>query len=238
MKETIDLIKSIVKFNLNPKNNIKAERWDWGTLINIYVLKFSISLPIYCIIASLLSIGDSETTTVATSSPEPFAWTYYLYNVLFLSVIVHPILEEWIFRRSIIFKPRYWAFSLSVIVTIGLSYLNVLPPLRFGGVLLYMIIIYAILEYTFKMFETQMKHFNYKNLNLIYWGLGFLFAFLHIFNFDLTPNKYIYSVVIILPYLIASMVYGYVRMKYGITASIFLHMLNNFIPSIFYLLLI
>ncbi len=65
----------------------------------------------------------------------------------------------------------------------------------------------------------------------LFYVVTLLFAFLHIFNFDLSGAQWLLAPLLVLPQLVLGLYLGFVRMKHGIWASITIHALNNLIPT-------
>ncbi len=64
----------------------------------------------------------------------------------------------------------------------------------------------------------------------------FLFAALHIFNFELEGTMWFYLPILVLPQFILGLYLGFVRLKSNVGGSILVHAYNNAIPMIFLLL--
>ena len=58
-----------------------------------------------------------------------------------------------------------------------------------------------------------------------------IFALAHIFNYELEANQYWMTPILVLPQMLLGLMLGYVRVKYGLWASILAHAMNNLIPT-------
>lgn len=74
------------------------------------------------------------------------------------------------------------------------------------------------------------------NVGFVFYGLTFIFAGFHAFNFDLSQTPWYTWPVLVLPQLILGLYLGFVRMKSNVGSSIIVHAYNNLIPIGFYLL--
>lgn len=129
-----------------------------------------------------------------------------LMSAYFLS---YPVFDSWILN---------WEdeFGLKIIFTLGLI-AAIYGGLSFIG-------------------DKRLEQQSYSpNFRWIYYFSAIFFGFLHISNFVMTPAAIAFIGVLTLPQIIGGLFSGFARVKYGLWASILLHILNNsiaFLPSL------
>ena len=69
----------------------------------------------------------------------------------------------------------------------------------------------------------------------IFYYIVALFAFLHIYNFDVNTINWYYAPLMVVPQFILGIYLGYVRLRNNIWSSILIHAINNIIPMILFL---
>lgn len=159
--------------------------------------------------------------------------------LFFLAVILFPLLEETLFRLSLKFSPIFLSLTSGImgynIITkaiyhTNLSNINEHFEIRVMVGLSIILILYPLFS------VSKIK----KNLEIIWktnfkWILYFFcitFAWVHIFNYELTLEHLLLMPLITLPKLISALCYGYIRINYGFVYSLGLHMCTNSIGFI------
>ncbi|WP_276166656.1 CPBP family glutamic-type intramembrane protease [Zobellia alginiliquefaciens] len=157
---------------------------------------------------------------------------------LLLSVIIYPILEEISFRLPLTnFNVRNFKISFSVLSGLLISFLLVdilwWPStnitfflLGIFYILVISCIVFILLNYKRDAFVNLKIRWNQKP-NIIFYSNATLFAFMHIFNLDLDIYDVIFLPLILLPFFIFGINFGYVRIRLGLKYSILLHMVIN-----------
>tara|TARA_R110002049_G_scaffold205968_1_gene376490 strand:- start:2674 stop:3222 length:549 start_codon:yes stop_codon:yes gene_type:complete len=88
------------------------------------------------------------------------------------------------------------------------------------------------------IFRGPMTLFNKKYFKLGFYMLTIIFGYVHIFNFEVTPQILLLSPLLIAPQLVVGSVFGYVRVRLGLIYSMFLHASYNgilVIPAVLFL---
>ncbi|WP_161596077.1 CPBP family glutamic-type intramembrane protease [Patiriisocius marinus] len=164
-------------------------------------------------------------------------------NKLIIGVLIAPILEELLFRLSLI----YSKFNISITLTIFSYYIVSkflgLNIFEFENIILRIFIAisagyfcFKILNNSIKIDEKLKKTFSEYNRSIVYFSI-LLFAFSHLFNYDLTYEIILYSPLILLPQFISSIFYSYARLYKNIFYSITLHSLTNSVNLVIPLLI-
>ena len=72
--------------------------------------------------------------------------------------------------------------------------------------------------------------------NLAFYANGGIFAYVHIFNFEITTNVILFSPLLVAPQFFIGLIFGFVRVRFGLIWSIFLHSIyNGILVSLFLL---
>jgi len=79
------------------------------------------------------------------------------------------------------------------------------------------------------------KEGNRKYFKYFFYTIAALFALIHIFNFNDEIPFYLVPLMV-LPQFTLALLLGFVRMRFGMWANIYVHMFNNFLPMSFMLL--
>lgn len=82
------------------------------------------------------------------------------------------------------------------------------------------------------IFRGPLVFIKKKYFKIGFYTLAFLFGYLHIFNFDITPKLLLMSPILLLPQLVLGFVFGYIRVRLGLIYSIALHMCYNGVLTI------
>lgn len=154
--------------------------------------------------------------------------------LLLLSVLILPLLEEIGFRLSLKFKPLLLTLTLGIItydIASKAIYHAKLSDIhnhfeeRITIVFMIMIIAYPLLS--MPRIKKSLELFWKNNFRWILYFFCFGFAWVHIFNYELTLEHLLLMPIITMDKLVSAMCYGYTRVNYGFIYSLAIHMLNN-----------
>ena len=71
---------------------------------------------------------------------------------------------------------------------------------------------------------------------IAFYAIGIIFAYVHLFNFELTTNVILFSPLLVAPQFFIGLIFGFIRVRFGLLWSIFLHSLyNGLLVSLFLL---
>ncbi|WP_396124833.1 CPBP family glutamic-type intramembrane protease [Chryseobacterium foetidum] len=163
------------------------------------------------------------------------------FGYIFLSCFFLPLIEEIVFRLSLIYSRCNLSFT-----TAGLFFLiinNFLKTrdifigenyylIRIISSLMISILIGIIFYFAYKKYEGMLAYFFENNFRTVFYISSLIFAFLHISNFQISLDKYLVYPLIILPQLIFGLTAGFIRIKYGFLYCLSVHILNNLIPTL------
>jgi hypothetical protein len=188
-------------------------------LIKIFLLLLLISSPITVIINVLDKFLNFKIDVVPDIT----------YSSLLLLILIGPILEETLMR--LLLKPNKKNIIFFIVI---ISIFSVYSFLKHNVLFVLFIPIIFIILFLFliKRIRKYQRRFI-KYFKFYFYLSAILFSILHIFNF---VNKgvlfYLFLPIIILPYFINGLFFGYVRMKNNIYISLSFHIFINIIASL------
>ena len=147
-----------------------------------------------------------------------------------ITVIYAPIIEEFFFRIGLKFSKRNF-----IILLIGIVYytLRITTSLELIYCIIFPLVFGLIMHLTLKENNIErLSKFWVNNKRKIFYTLLLAFGFIHLGNYEITPELLIFSSVIVLPHIFAGFIYSYARLNSGIILAICLHSLNNGIPEL------
>ena len=162
---------------------------------------------------------------------------YKLYFLL-LVIVIYPIIEEISFRLPLTkFNSRILQFSVSIfsghLITFLLKNMLWWPSTSLTNFLISIFYILAISSIVFIFLNYNKKWFHNLKIywerkpNVIFYTSAVLFAVMHLLNLDLKISDLIYLPLILLPFFVYGISFGYLRIRIGFIYSIALHMLLN-----------
>jgi len=155
---------------------------------------------------------------------------YFILSIIFIV----PLLEELSFRLFLTkFRVNYFIISASIILGMFIKYFlgNIfwIPKsylfMSLIGAIYILIISTPIgcILYFFRNKIIRIEEFWNKNTGLIIYSVSILFALMHIMNLKLENRDLFFLLLILLPFLIYGLSFGYLRVRLGIIYSIALH---------------
>ncbi len=149
-----------------------------------------------------------------------------------------PIIEELSFRLLLSkFNDKYIRISISAFAA-TLVYLIVAKYLWFPKAyylfelirVLYIVLFSAIFYSVSLNYKNRIKDFENiwnNNSGLVFYTIAALFGILHIFNLEIRTQDLFFLPLILLPFFIYGLAFGYMRIRFGLIYSILLHMMVN-----------
>lgn len=150
-------------------------------------------------------------------------------NVL-IAVLIAPFLEEMAFRYFLR-RPSVAWWLVPLIMAAFLLGVNDLSRSLYG-----LTFILLLLHQRYGKINYVLARFWKKHLGVFFYLSVLVFGLMHLYNFS--GQIGLLHVLLVLPQLSAGLVLGYIRMSYGIGASIFAHCVYNAIPVLLTVLFI
>lgn len=124
--------------------------------------------------------------------------------VLILAVLLAPLVEELIFRTFLTFRRNY---PLRLIIALA-GLVGIRSKAKVRGFLQ----------------RKWRKHYQ-----VFFYSMAAFFAFVHIYNFEISTAVWLLLPFLVLPQLILGLLLGYMRVRYGLLWSMYLHGVHNLI---------
>ncbi len=223
------LIRDLVNFIKHPsvypsiEKTVKNKIYDTVGLFFIKVV-FSIT------VASLLQFIYEPENLTSTSMAERFS------PLLLLAVggIVLPMFEEATFRLSLRFNPIYFALTSGTFTYYMLtkavfkSRLSLVDETFWYRVIsAIVIVLIAYMFFNRKTINAKAQQFWKNHFRMIYYLSCVSFAWLHIFNFELSFINFLWMPILTLPQLFSATIAGYTRVAFGFQYPLLVHMTTN-----------
>ena len=151
-----------------------------------------------------------------------------------LAVIAAPLLEEMLFRFPLKFRRGAIALTLVFIGTLTANILQLLGLEFVQATIIAVVLIVGVstLLYLNLNDGDRLDDFSNRYYSYFFYAAALLFAFAHVFNYELTSEQMWMTPILVLPQMLLGLMLGFLRVKYGLWASILAHALNNMIPTI------
>lgn len=225
----LQLIQELIYFIKNPKLIIEEKKPVKRKIletIGLFIIKMAVSIVIALLLGLLYEPKN------ITSSNMIARFTPLLY--LFVGGVILPTFEEITFRLSLKFNSFYASLSLTtmtyylltkVVYRTNLSLVDDSFKNRVFFAVIIGLVSYLILN------RNIIKHkaiaFWKHNFRYIYYASCILFAWLHIFNFEINTLNVLLLPVLTLPQFFSATIAGYTRIAFGFQYPLIIHMVTN-----------
>ncbi|MEM6380211.1 MAG: hypothetical protein AAF705_18600 [Bacteroidota bacterium] len=223
------LIRDLSNFIKSPRPNPSVEKTVKHKVydtIGLFVIKVVFSITV----ASLLQFIYEPENLTTTSMTERFDALL----LLIVGGLVLPTFEEITFRLSLKFKPTYFALTSGAFTYYVLtkavfkSRLSLMDDTFWYRVII--AIIFGLVVYgvsSRKGIKLILQRSWQKHFRLIYYFSCISFAWLHIFNFEISPINLLWLPLLTLPQLFSATIAGYTRVAFGFEYPLLVHMSTN-----------
>ncbi len=217
-------IYTLYLFFIKPKYEVHT---TFNAIQLIYTIFLFLSIRILLI--ALLYLFLSCTTFDIQNDSSFFDDFNYL---LFLKVvIIGPVLEEFLFRSILRFgRFSFAAFLFALLYTTAdfmeiNSYIRIFIPLLF--------------VYVFYVKNIRIPEgFYLKYYPVLLYSSAVLFAYVHLWTFNITFHVLLFSPLLLFPKFVSGMLFSFIRIRFGLLYSIITHSLNNLIAALIYIYVI
>jgi hypothetical protein len=150
-----------------------------------------------------------------------------------INLLVIPFIEELANRLYLIFKPINIAISISILFYSLISFINQSSFYEFNNFFYLKFAISVILgSIVYFILKTEKIKSIFEKIWLKYFKYIFYFSVLsfglyHISKYSLTNCMYLLAPLLVIPQIISGIIWGYVRVKYGIFWSVLQHIIHN-----------
>jgi len=159
------------------------------------------------------------------------------WNLIVLSGFVAPILEEIIFRNWLIFRVRNISLAIGtffgVIIYKFFFYTHAADVRKemFGAILsvVVSVCIFIACYIYLRKINFDLSIFFKANTRCLSIASSVLFAYIHIFNYQITPNFLLFSPLILINYFIGGLILSYIRVRDGFFYACAFHCIYNLV---------
>ncbi|MDT0607035.1 hypothetical protein [Croceitalea rosinachiae] len=223
------MARDLVNFIKSPKERLLVEKTIKNKIydtIGLFLIKVIFSV----MVASLLQFIYKPENLTSTSMAERFSPLV----LLMVGGIVLPLFEEITFRLSLRFNPIYFALTSGTFTyyiltkAVFKSRLSLLDDTFLYRIFIAIIIVLlAYILYSRKNIKSALERGWKKHFRMIYYFSCASFAWLHIFNFELSFINFLWMPILTLPQLFSATIAGYTRVAFGFQYPLLVHMITN-----------
>lgn len=221
-------ISGFIRNPINEKNLEKSTKTKIYDTIGLFLLKIMFLIPISLLVGV---IHDPENLTKSS-----LAERFTPLALLLITVLILPTIEEVAFRLSLKFKPIYLALSSGVflyyLLTKAVFHTKITAfdesfMIRIGFSLGLIVVLYPILNIA--AIKAKCTQFWREYFHIIYYASCLAFAWIHLFNYELSLLNVLLLPLITLPQLMSGIIAGYTRVAFGFQYPLFFHMATNLV---------
>ena len=133
---------------------------------------------------------------------------FSVFKILFIASVMAPLLEELIFRAPLTAFKSPWKLYRTNPETRSRVFINTRIPL----------------------FE------NPRSFSIAFYGMAILFGYVHLFNYQIDGQILFFSPILVAPQMILGLIFGFIRIRFGLAWSVAMHAFyNGILVSLFLL---
>jgi len=233
-----DLLKFLKKPNFDKLQDLSIKEKIvilLKVLILTYVGLIVANLP-FQILKGLNIIGEiSSNVNIAVETITKRNIAYKPYFIL-SSIILVPLLEETAFRLFLTkYREKFVIISVSVILgALIVHFINSIlwrpdSYLLFSfSTYIYVLMISGVIGlglWFLRNYLNRVQSFWNNHFGLVFYSVAILFALFHFMSINFKENSLLYAPIILLPFLVYGLSFGYIRIRLGFLYSIALHLI-------------
>jgi len=233
----VDHFKEFLGFLRYPSFDYKSDQpLDMRVVTILYFMIFAIEMLLFIPVSSVLGIESMPHAMEAVMDD------YTFLQVFILAVIIAPIAEELLFRLHLKYKPLIWLYFLIMLSSMffmisGQASVDlhsgpeiiINKLLQFAPFFASMVLIF-LGYFLVPAIRNSIGSLVRSDFAAIFYITAWVFAFVHIFNFELDSANWYLTPLLVLPQFILALYLGYIRVRNTIFHSMYVHALNNCIP--------
>ena len=205
----MNVFEELIQFLKNPVLAKDTEATIGDRILKFILLLiscFMISFTISIIIGILFQSGLIENEYHAFDELKDLS----AYRILLLAAIIAPISEELMFRAHLVIFKSPAKF-----------YVKLIP----------------FSDSKTELFESRVKGLeNPKVFKIMFYLLALAFGYVHLFNYQVDAQILLFSPILVAPQIFLGLIFGFVRVRFGLPWSILMHGMYNGILVILFLL--
>ncbi len=186
-----------------------------------------VNLLILIILKAFLTLPIDSTLDIPDKLRE------HLWNYFFLVVFLAPVMEEIIFRLSLVFNPINISLSLATLFGLIVN--------KVSDVIIAITVFFTLFFLLYRLafiYRTSLISFWNKKFIYIFYCLAIIFGLVHLSNYKFVEvSQYLIAPLLILPQLALGFILSFTRLYFekGFLICIFIHILMNMISVFIYL---
>ncbi|WP_373071402.1 type II CAAX prenyl endopeptidase Rce1 family protein [Zeaxanthinibacter enoshimensis] len=210
---------------------MNREKLDTGSAFRVLWASFLINISISITIAVLLLLFITPQHT----GIELINKRYSGLELILVVILVLPVLEEFMFRLPLVFKPLYQAISVSIAtyccLFIALKAYTDFQP--WPCILISAATSFCLgtgCYFGLKKYQKKAAFIFSKYYPIIFYLHVALFGCLHVWNYGAEPGSAPVLLLLTLPQAVSAIILGYLRVRYGLIYAFVLHSMVNILP--------
>ena len=204
------------------KTNILATSIKVYLVLLVFVIFANITKTL--ISKHLFTIPENKVSLIFETLKD-HRWQFFIFVA-----ILAPIIEEAIFRLSLVFKPIYFTISFSLLIAVIINRIaSVIPAI------ISLLPLFFIFYYLTRHYKTTLQHWGNRYLGYLVYFSSLSFGLLHMGNYHFEAvYQYLAIPLLIFPQLTMGFLFSFVRLHYknGIIICILVHIFTNTLSAI------
>jgi membrane protease YdiL (CAAX protease family) len=172
-------------------------------------------------------IPSSFKLPVDTTLEIPYRFKDNLWGFFLVVAFIGPLLEEILFRLSLVFEPSNIALSGSTLLYLVFRIISN----RFISLISFFLLLIILFRIAY-MYKSEITSFWNKNFKYIFYLLSLSFGLFHMSNYRYSEvTQFLIAPILVLPQIVMGLVLSFTRVYYkrGFLMGVFTHILINFI---------
>lgn len=151
-------------------------------------------------------------------------------------VILGPVLEECIFRlflNRLAYIRALMCFTIGFLFYLLSGYSN--PIFWMVFIILAFLVTASVVDLPYV--KAGIKQIRQRHFKEVFYLSAIMFGISHITNYSIFGYKALLAVVLVIPQVIMGVLFGYLRLRYGLVIAIVAHVINNLLSFLMYLVI-
>lgn len=201
IKQTISELLDFIKNPIDEAHSNQQTSFKLKQLQALFLLELPVMGVLLLFISGLEEVGLFDSNS---HKAEALLKEFSTPIILLFTVLIAPVIEEFIFRFFLIFRRCY--------------------PVHF---IVFIISVFSRKEKN-ELIESARRFWNTTYKSVIYFS-AFLFGLVHLTNFEISSSILLLSPILIAPQIILGLFLTFIRVRHGFLWSFYLHGIHNLI---------
>jgi membrane protease YdiL (CAAX protease family) len=224
------LLAELLTFLKSPKYEENQKQTFLYKLIHLFRISF-LAIFISTLLSIIIAFLSSQFKAVDTNAVSDLINTAPAWKIFLLAGLAAPITEEigfrlWLTKKPILFSIGFTGllYFYSTLFTDNINTPNLLIYYILGVISVFAATLFTITRPNFK---PKFNQFFTTRFSWLFYLSTFLFAIIHISNYQASPIVFALLPILVLPQFIGGLMIAYNRVKLGFIWGIFTHFLYN-----------